>query len=210
MTTFFAAVTQQLIYDQLIHSANPQSQHVVITIFTLVLRLYVRPHISKSCQSKQISVKIVIATVGLAEWISELWSIFLSQSMELLILSKLKWDLTAITAFNYLDHLLAIFQRSELGSNNTTIDPDHLYSLRRQTERLITLCATESSFLGQPPSRVASASLASAVQQDFESHPPTSVNINDVLEKLQSCTRIEMVRDICHEWSPRPDPQSLQ
>ena len=28
------------------------------------------------------------------------------QSMELLILSKLQWDLTAITAYDYLDHLL--------------------------------------------------------------------------------------------------------
>ena len=54
--------------------------------------------------------------------------------MELLILSKLKWDLTAITAYDYLDHLLEALQRSDASGSldGSLVDPSHLASLRKQ------------------------------------------------------------------------------
>ena len=67
-----------------------------------------------------------------------------------------------------------------------------------QSERLITLCATDATFTTLPASMVASASLASAVQQDYESgHPPTagpSVRIKEIFNKIREFTRVEMVR----------------
>ena len=68
-----------------------------------------------------------------------------------------------------------------------------------QSERLITLCATDATFTTLPASMVASASLASAVQQDYESgQPPTagpSVRIKEIFNKIREFTRVEMVRD---------------
>ena len=133
--------------------------------------------------------------------------------MELLILSKLKWDLTAITAYDFLDHILERLQRRTDTGNKLQqapqqqeepqsqepllqLDPAHLESLRRHTERLVTLCATDAAFLALPPSVVASAALASALQQDFESQPPTAAGggMAEVFETLRRLTRIEMVR----------------
>ena len=106
------------------------------------------------------------------------------QSMELLILSKLQWDLTAITAYDYLDYLLTTLMTN---SSNEK-------ALKSSTEKLIAMCAAESAFMELPPSLIASASLASAVQQDFESNPPCSdLNLNEIVRKLQRVTKTEMV-----------------
>lgn len=112
--------------------------------------------------------------------------------MELLILSKLKWDLTAITAYDFLDHILERL-RGPLLSDRAQVD-----SLRRHTEHLVSLCATETAFLSgpapTPPSLVASAALASAIQQDWESQPPEAGGMADIFERLGKLARIEMVR----------------
>jgi hypothetical protein len=119
--------------------------------------------------------------------------------MELLILSQLKWDLMAITAYDYLDHLLEML-RSSLSAAN--MPPStlklHLDSLRRSSERLITLCATEAAFVHMQPSKVVSASLTSAVQQDFESQPLAGPNISlkHILGQIQAHTGIETVRNM--------------
>ena len=53
----------------LIHSAVPQSRPVLISVFTHVVRTYVRLHFSKSTKTKQISSENTGEIVGLAEWI---------------------------------------------------------------------------------------------------------------------------------------------
>ena len=64
----------------------------------------------------------------------QFFNLFLFQEMELLILSKLKWDLSAITPYDFLEYLLRLLAE---GSN---IDSAQL---RRHTENFIILCATE-------------------------------------------------------------------
>lgn len=117
-------------------------------------------------------------------------------SMELLILSRLQWDLTAITAYDYLDHLLDVLQNPPVQTHDQEVlqDPAHFESLRRQSERLITLCNTDPQFMSVPPSIVASAALTSAMQQDFESQPPMGplVNLNDLVDRLRRYTNIEL------------------
>ncbi len=125
--------------------------------------------------------------------------------MELLILSKLKWDLMAITAYDFLDHILERLQRSSCSAtpeqqqqtkscSTLQLEPSHLDSLRRHTERLVSLCATDAAFVEMPPSVVASAAVASALQQDFESQPPAgTAGLADIFERLRRLTRIEMV-----------------
>ena len=61
--------------------------------------------------------------------------------MELLILSKLKWDLTAVTAYDYLDHLLEALHRnnSSNDADSRLLESSHLESLRKQVSDLIHL-----------------------------------------------------------------------
>ena len=57
--------------------------------------------------------------------------------MELLILSKLKWDLTAVTAYDYLDHLLEALHRnnsSDDDADSRLLESSHLESLRKQVK----------------------------------------------------------------------------
>ena len=56
--------------------------------------------------------------------------------MELLILSKLKWDLSAVTPYDFLEHLLRL-----LIQEGAILEEESL--LRRHTENFIILCATE-------------------------------------------------------------------
>lgn len=59
--------------------------------------------------------------------------------MELLILSKLKWDLSAITPYDFLEHLLRL-----LVEDGAILQSDFMHSdLLKATEEVIILCATE-------------------------------------------------------------------
>ena len=114
--------------------------------------------------------------------------------MELLILSKLKWDLTAVTAYDYLDHLMNTVSsmhfshQSEEGdlhhphhqstsqqgqqqqsegsgaSGGGVWDRETTHTIRNLTERIVLLCATDSEFATISPSLIASAAFVAAVQ----------------------------------------------
>ena len=59
--------------------------------------------------------------------------------MELLILSKLKWDLSAVTPYDFLEHLLKL-----LIEDGAIIQSDLMQSdLLKAAEEVIILCATE-------------------------------------------------------------------
>ena len=59
--------------------------------------------------------------------------------MELLILSKLKWDLSAITPYDFLEHLLKL-----LIEDGALVQSDPMQAdLLKATEQVIILCATE-------------------------------------------------------------------
>ena len=102
--------------------------------------------------------------------------------MELLILSKLKWDVTAITAYDYLDHLIIALKKSIYNDNESEETSPHAKnetqsssliqllnssSVRINAEKIILLCATDYRFASLPPSVVASSALMSAIQQEI-------------------------------------------
>ena len=155
--------------------------------------------------------------------------------MELLILSKLKWDLTAVTAYDYLDLMMNTLQRADnaaavhqspqqenlLSSNSSSSsqsqqqrqsDPlpsdgagccwtsEMVESVRHITEKIVLLCATDSSFATMSPSLIASAAILSALQHgNVGGHPknkplkPSWINLNQVTAKLKDVARFEMV-----------------
>jgi hypothetical protein len=110
--------------------------------------------------------------------------------MELLILSKLKWDLTAITPYDYLDYMI-----NSLSTTTSSLDSLES-SVRRNTEKLVTLCATDETFLSMSPSLVASASLVAAIEQDSNYLTNTlsyAINLNQIVACILTATKIDLV-----------------
>ena len=69
-----------------------------------------------------------------------------SQEMELLILSKLKWDLSAVTPYDFLEHLLRQLQEDggflhQDDSNSNRLLREEQF--KKNTERIILNCAQE-------------------------------------------------------------------
>jgi len=99
---------------------------------------------------------------------------------ELLVLYKLKWDLSASTGLDYLDHVLP-----RLPINMTT----DMNSLRRQTETAIALSSTHYLFSYVRPSVIA----ASAVALSLRSQTPrfSEEGARTFLQQLQLLTHTE-------------------
>ena len=106
------------------------------------------------------------------------------QSMELLILSKLKWDLTAVTSYDYLDYMIHNVQNSSA----VTLD----VQVKRNSEKLVTLCAKEEAFLTTPPSLVAASALITSIEQD-NSINQLHVNLNHILDSVLEASNSTMV-----------------
>merc|ERR1719410_2466319 len=77
---------------------------------------------------------------------------------ELLILLKLRWELSSTTAMDYLDHIIP-----RLCLPNY-ID---IVSLRKKTETIITLAATDYYFAYKPPSLIAATSILAALRSCY-------------------------------------------
>ncbi|XP_028812424.1 G1/S-specific cyclin-D1 [Denticeps clupeoides] len=74
--------------------------------------------------------------------------------MELMALNKLKWDLASVTAHDFIDYLLSKLQ----------IHPSTKHILHKHAQTFVALCATDVNFIASPPSMIAAASVAAAVQ----------------------------------------------
>ena len=108
--------------------------------------------------------------------------------MELLILSKLKWDLTAITSYDYLDYMINSLDQS------SAILAEMETQVRRNTEKLVTLCATDETFMSMPPSLVAASALLTAIEQDQSLS--NKVNLNQIIGCIRKHTNLELVSNI--------------
>uniref|UniRef100_T1JB92 Uncharacterized protein n=1 Tax=Strigamia maritima TaxID=126957 RepID=T1JB92_STRMM len=102
------------------------------------------------------------------------------QAWELLVLNKLKWDLSAITAYDFLDHIL--LRMPHIKENEM---------IRSHAQTFITLCATEFKFSMSPPSMIAAASIGAAVRGLTLPNQRWS-SMRDLLLQLHSITGIEV------------------
>lgn len=98
---------------------------------------------------------------------------------ELLVLYKLQWELTAITSMDYLDHTIP-----RLGLN---ITDDEQEELRRRSETILALCATDYQFSYHSASLLAASSLLLAVKclSKFQNQP---VALREIQLRLQTAT----------------------
>ncbi|XP_068169275.1 G1/S-specific cyclin-D1-like [Antennarius striatus] len=74
--------------------------------------------------------------------------------MELLVLTKLKWDLSSVTPLDFIDHFLS---RLPVRRENIPI-------LKKHAQTFVALCATDVKFIASPPSMVAAGSVGAAVE----------------------------------------------
>lgn len=88
---------------------------------------------------------------------------------ELLVLHKLRWELTSTTALDYLDHILP----------RLCLPPSvDIHSLRLKTETIITLAAKDYNFSYKSPSLIAATSIFTALRScNTESKTKTLKNI---------------------------------
>ncbi|XP_050080730.1 G1/S-specific cyclin-D3 [Anopheles maculipalpis] len=75
------------------------------------------------------------------------------RSWELLLISKLEWNINAVTAYDYVDHIL---ERCKWGSDDSR--------LREHAHTLIHVCNTETIFMQVEPSLLAVSCIASATR----------------------------------------------
>ena len=106
-------------------------------------------------------------------------------------MSKLKWDLTAITSYDYLDYMINSSISKEGNSSTNLLQPKLETKVRRNTEKLVTLCATDETFMTMPPSLVAASALVTAIEQDTT--VTNNFNLNQIVTNIRDLTKLEIV-----------------
>ncbi|XP_065191442.1 G1/S-specific cyclin-D3-like [Sycon ciliatum] len=111
--------------------------------------------------------------------------------MELLVLSKLKWDVYCITPFDYVDLLLP---RLTMGAH----DQKRFYAL---VQSLIEVCCLEYHFVVYPPSLIASGCMVSALAMlGIKNTAVVEKKSSGLLELLASTLNVEKeFITACHE-----------
>lgn len=101
---------------------------------------------------------------------------------ELLVVSKLKWDLSAVIPNDFVDQLLHRLELPQEPQCNKAL-------IRNHAQVFITLCATEFEFSMSPPSMVAAAGISTAVSGLVRL---TWDQKRELLQRLHEITSIEM------------------
>ncbi|XP_075411233.1 G1/S-specific cyclin-D3 isoform X2 [Tenrec ecaudatus] len=97
---------------------------------------------------------------------------------ELLVLGRLKWDLAAVIAHDFLPLIL----------HRLTLPSDRQDLVRKHAQTFLALCATDYTFAMYPPSMIATGSVGAAVQ----GLGATSLSADELTELLAGITGTEV------------------
>ena len=98
----------------------------------------------------------------------------------MLVLQVLGWDLSAVTPYSILDHLLRTLN---LNASTLTVE-----TIRKHSETFVALTATEHHFCHSSPAVVAVACLGAALRG------LSAKGLEEMLAKLQLLTGVQKVR----------------
>lgn len=101
----------------------------------------------------------------LRSWTSNMYSPEIIQKMELAVLIELNWNLGVLTPAHFLESFLALTNGGTTEDDEVdegTWSPEHREELRHSVCQLYSLCAQDMSLLNEPPSRIASAVIATS------------------------------------------------
>ncbi|XP_071942631.1 G1/S-specific cyclin-D2-like [Antedon mediterranea] len=101
--------------------------------------------------------------------------------IEVLILKKLKWDLSAITPHDFLEQVL----------HRLPIEADYAHLIRKHAQTLIAMCVTDYSFAMYPPSMIAAGCVGAAVN-GLSSGIRRCDEIPNLMNRLYEITKIEL------------------
>lgn len=127
--------------------------------------------------------------------------------MELLILSKLKWDLSAVTPYDFLEHLLRLLQEE-----GPMLQEEQF---KKNTERIIINCAKEFRFSMYTPSMLSSAAIATAAAVGLSGRGRQSnIDVTELVSRIRFLTSVEQEclnqcihemheTNLGHGWQPK-------
>ncbi|XP_012729277.3 G1/S-specific cyclin-D2b [Fundulus heteroclitus] len=120
---------------------------------------------------------------------------------ELVVLGKLKWNMASVIPNDFIEHIM---RRLPLPKNKQAM-------VRKHTLTFIALCATDDRLAMNPPSMIATGSMAAAVcglQLDHNDQRLSRDNLTDLLAKITN-TEVDCLR-ACQEQIERVLASSLQ
>ncbi|XP_051976663.1 G1/S-specific cyclin-D2-like [Xyrauchen texanus] len=101
---------------------------------------------------------------------------------ELVVLSKLKWNMAAITPLDFIEHIL----------HKLPFPEDRLTLIRKHAQTFIALCLTDQRFTMLPPSMIATGSVGAAVYGLQPDQSEQSLWKDNLMELLAKITHTEV------------------
>ena len=98
---------------------------------------------------------------------NDLTLFFLSylKEWEVLLLSKLDWDMSAVIAFDFVEHIIQRIRKMQFHAIVGLITPE---TLRKHSETLITMCSAQDVFSSFSPSLIAAACVMTTLRPLLE------------------------------------------
>ena len=84
---------------------------------------------------------------------------------EVLLLSKLDWDMSAVIAFDFVEHIIQRIRKMQFHAIVGLITPE---TLRKHSETLITMCSAQDVFSSFSPSLIAAACVMTTLRPLLE------------------------------------------
>eukprot|EP00062_Callorhinchus_milii_P014210 gi/632963102/ref/XP_007897694.1/ PREDICTED: G1/S-specific cyclin-D3 [Callorhinchus milii] len=126
-----------------------------------------------------------------AFWMLEDW--------EIVVLGKLKWDLSAVTPNDFIEHILG----------KLAFPVDKLELIKKHTLTFIAMCATDFSFAMYPPSMIATGSIAAAIRGlGISCSSLSDESLTELLAKI-TCTELDCLK-ACQEQIEAALAESLK
>ncbi|XP_072135022.1 G1/S-specific cyclin-D3 isoform X11 [Mobula birostris] len=118
---------------------------------------------------------------------------------EIVVLGKLKWDLSVTTPNDFIEHILG----------KLAFLADHLELIKKHTQTFIAMCATDFNFAMYPPSMIATGSIAAAIRGlDITCSDPSGESVTELLAKI-TCTELDCLK-ACQEQIEAALTESLK
>ncbi|XP_042198119.1 G1/S-specific cyclin-D2 isoform X3 [Callorhinchus milii] len=120
---------------------------------------------------------------------------------EIVVLGKLKWDLSAVTPNDFIEHILG----------KLAFPVDKLELIKKHTLTFIAMCATDFSFAMYPPSMIATGSIAAAIRGlGISCSSLSDESLTELLAKI-TCTELESTATIkqliASSWNANSEAQ---
>uniref|UniRef100_UPI00398F2F13 G1/S-specific cyclin-D3 n=1 Tax=Pristiophorus japonicus TaxID=55135 RepID=UPI00398F2F13 len=118
---------------------------------------------------------------------------------EIVVLGKLKWDLSAITPNDFIEHILG----------KLAFPVDKLELIKKHTQTFIAMCATDFNFAMYPPSMIATGSIAAAIRGlGISCRSLSDESLTELLAKI-TCTELDCLK-ACQEQIEAALAESLK